>query len=690
MELHQAHLVVPEPLPIPEDAGWGPFRLFDCKRLNGTTRIVDTVVRSAEIVDRIALQIIDLNGNITWATFPVEPDALLPQRNSLDVNSDGVVNLLDLIPIASHYEKRGTDKADANGDGVVDIVDVLLVAAHISSLPGQIVEMFASADVQKWLTDARVLDVENELMAKGRVVLEYLLAEITQPPIVIADKARQKATLQGHTDHVWNVAFSPDGQTLASSSWDHTIRLWDPSTAQHKNRLIGHTDGVLSVAFSPDGQTLASAGWDKTIRLWNPHTGQIKGTLTNHPGSVASVAFSPDGATLASGGAYQTLLLWDTTTWTVETTLKGHTGLVEFVAFSPDGRTLASGSRDHTIRLWNPHTGNHIRTLTSSDTVNRLAFSPDSQTLASAGWDNTIRLWNPHTGKLKRTLPNQTGWVPSVAFSPDGKTLAIGNRGISLWDTDTEQYKMPLAEDIGDAVSIVFSPDGQMLASGSADNLVRLWDLTPTDTSADNINGDTNDDGVVNVLDLIVVASDIGNTGANLAVDVNRDGVVSILDLILVAGMFDGAAAAPSAQPQVPETLTAVEVQGWLTDARALEVRDPIVKRGFVVLEQLLIALTPKETELLANYPNPFNPETWIPYRLAEDAFVTLAIYNGSGQIVRTLDVGHRIASAYESQSKAIYWNGRNDVGERVASGVYFYTLRAGDYNATRKMLILK
>ena len=114
------------------------------------------------------------------------------------------------------------------------------------------------------------------------------------------------------------------------------------------------------------------------------------------------------------------------------------------------------------------------------------------------------------------------------------------------------------------------------------------------------------------------------------------------------------------------------------------------MKRGFLVLEQLLAALTPKETELLANYPNPFNPETWIPYRLAEDAFVTLTIYDRAGQVVRTLEVGHRIASAYESRSKAVYWDGRNDVGERVASGVYFYHLSAGEYSDTRKMLILK
>ena len=210
------------------------------------------------------------------------------------------------------------------------------------------------------------------------------------------------------------------------------------------------------------------------------------------------------------------------------------------------------------------------------------------------------------------------------------------------------------------------------------------------DTELPPMTADVNSDGNVNVLDLILIASKFGNVGTNLVEDVNRDGVVSILDLILAAGMFDSAAAAPSAHPQVPETLTAVEVQGWLIDARALQVRDPIRKRGFLVLEQLLAALTPRETELLSNYPNPFNPETWIPYRLAEDANVTLTIYDSSGQVVRTLDVGHRIASAYESRSKAVYWDGRNEFGEPVASGIYFYTLTTGDFSATRRMVILK
>ena len=114
------------------------------------------------------------------------------------------------------------------------------------------------------------------------------------------------------------------------------------------------------------------------------------------------------------------------------------------------------------------------------------------------------------------------------------------------------------------------------------------------------------------------------------------------------------------------------------------------IKRHRIHLPELVVQEIPAETELLRNYPNPFNPETWIPYRLAQDAFVTLTIYDGNGQMVRTLDVGHQTAAVYENRSRAAYWDGRNYVGESVASGVYFYTLTAGDFSATRKMVILK
>ncbi len=200
---------------------------------------------------------------------------------------------------------------------------------------------------------------------------------------------------------------------------------------------------------------------------------------------------------------------------------------------------------------------------------------------------------------------------------------------------------------------------------------------------------DVNQDGVVNISDLVVVAGRLGQSGPNAA-DVNGDGVVNIQDLILVASALGQTQAAPSLHPASLEMFTAADIQEWLAEAHGLDLTDPKLQSGIRFLEQLLSVLVPKETELLPNYPNPFNPETWIPYRLAEDAFVALVIYDQRGSVVRRFNVGHQTTSVYESRSQAIYWDGRNEVGDRVASGIYFYTLTAGDYSATRKLVILK
>ena len=202
---------------------------------------------------------------------------------------------------------------------------------------------------------------------------------------------------------------------------------------------------------------------------------------------------------------------------------------------------------------------------------------------------------------------------------------------------------------------------------------------------------DVNGDGVVNIQDLVLVASSFGQTGQNSA-DVNGDGVVNIQDLVLVAAAFgDGTTAAPALHPsETLAGLTAADVQHLLTQARQMALTDPTYLRGIAVLEQLLAHLLPKETALLFNYPNPFNPETWIPYQLAEPADVTLHIYSVNGALIRTLDLGHQIAGMYHNKTRAAYWDGRNEQGERVASGVYFYTLSVGDFTATRKMLIRK
>ena len=200
---------------------------------------------------------------------------------------------------------------------------------------------------------------------------------------------------------------------------------------------------------------------------------------------------------------------------------------------------------------------------------------------------------------------------------------------------------------------------------------------------------DVNTDGVINIQDLVLVASNYGNRGKNNA-DVNGDGVINILDLVLVAGAFGGEAGAPSMHSRSLEMLTASDVQKWLTQAQQLDITDVISQRGILFLERLLAALTPKKTALLPNYPNPFNPETWIPYQLAAPADVTVTIYAADGKIVRRFVLGHKSVGLYESKDRAAYWNGKNELGESVASGVYFYTLTAGEFTATRKMLIRK
>ena len=207
-------------------------------------------------------------------------------------------------------------------------------------------------------------------------------------------------------------------------------------------------------------------------------------------------------------------------------------------------------------------------------------------------------------------------------------------------------------------------------------------------TEPTKLTGDINGDGTVNIADLVLVASNLGQIGANVA-DVNSDGVVNIADLVLVAGAL-GTSAAPSIHPQALEMFTATEVKQWLSAAQRLNPTDMNSQRGILFLQQLLVALTPKETALLPNFPNPFNPETWIPYHLAKGADVLLHIYAMNGALVRTLTLGHQAAGKYENRSRAAYWDGKNAFGEPVASGPYFYTLTAGDFTATRKMLIRK
>jgi len=213
---------------------------------------------------------------------------------------------------------------------------------------------------------------------------------------------------------------------------------------------------------------------------------------------------------------------------------------------------------------------------------------------------------------------------------------------------------------------------------------------------------DVNQDGEVNILDLMHVAQYLReNPSVNPQSDVDGDGTIGILDLITVAQHFDeSTASAPILIPkngvnigpfvEGTQELTPATIQAWIENAQIENDGSFAFQKGIANLQRLLTLLTPKRTALFANYPNPFNPETWIPYQLAKPAEVSLTIYAANGKMIKTLVLGHQDAGIYKSRNRAVHWDGRNSIGEPVASGIYFYTLIAGDFTATRKMLIRK
>ena len=281
-------------------------------------------------------------------------------------------------------------------------------------------------------------------------------------------------------------------------------------------------------------------------------------------------------------------------------------------------------------------------------------------------------------------LPDGAFFVPPVvnrgSIELASTTLAGESRGDGTLSTVTFEIM---------AVKASTLTLSETLLSDSAGNTFRPQVEGGEITEPPELKGDVNGDGVVNIQDLVLVASNFGGTGQNVA-DVNGDGVVNIADLVLVAGALGTSAAAPLLSPDALEMLTTADVRQWLSQAHQLDLTATRTQQGIRYLEQLLAVLTPKETVLLANYPNPFNPETWIPYELAKPGNVNITIYDARGAVVRRLAFGHQPAGHYTNRSRAAYWDGRNAFGEPVASGVYFYTLTAGDFTATRKMLIRK
>ena len=254
----------------------------------------------------------------------------------------------------------------------------------------------------------------------------------------------EHTTLQGHTEYVTSVAYSPNGSRIASGSADDTVRIWNVATGEPVGHpLQGHTSLVTSVAYSPNGSRIASGSWDRTVRIWDAATGEPVGApLQGHAGVVDSVAYSPDGTHIVSGSWDKTVRIWDAATGGLVRTLAGHTDKVFSVAYSPDGTHIVSGTWDNHVRIWNAATGGLVRTLAGhTDNVLSVAYSPDGKQIASGSEDRTVRIWDAATGALLHTLQGHTSLVSSVAYSPDGAQIASGSfdKTVRIWGEPMEQ-----------------------------------------------------------------------------------------------------------------------------------------------------------------------------------------------------------------------------------------------------------
>ena len=263
-----------------------------------------------------------------------------------------------------------------------------------------------------------------------------------------------------------------------------------------------------------------------------------------------------------------------------------------------------------------------------------------------------------------------------------------GSRGVELYDYEA---------DPDETVNIAGLPENTELIAHLSERLHAGWQAALPDMSQQvpvpqTLPWDVNNDGVVDIQDLALVSNNVGDgTPTHPKVDVNKDGKVDILDFLLVAAHF-GESNTPGS-PLTHATISAAHfdfVEQWLTEAHLANDGSLAFREGIAALERLMNTAVPIETTLLPNYPNPFNPETWIPYDLAEDAKVEIHIYNLKGESVRQLSVGLQSAGTYRTRSRAAYWDGCNAVGEPVASGVYFYTFHAGQFRSTRRMVIIK
>ena len=339
-----------------------------------------------------------------------------------------------------------------------------------------------------------------------------------------AQTYKKLSDLNGHTTFVKSVAYSPNGKTIVTGSGDKIVRIWDLVKGNKVLELHGHTNWVYSVTYSPDGKKIATGSLDKTVKIWNAATGKKLLDMQGHNNGVKSITYSPDGKTIVTSSCDHIsksscdhiVKIWNASTGINFLNLQGHNDAICSVAYSSDGKTIATGSDDKTVKIWNSTTGSILLNLDGNGkSISNIAYSPDSKTIAVGSgivWDVTtgikllnldqryinigvtyssdgkiiatasktaVELWDAVTGNKLASLLGHSSKITTFAYSPNGKTVAIGSedKTIKVWDTAFNDQLSDVHGHRSGVQSIAYSPDGKTIASSSEDSTVKIWNV---------------------------------------------------------------------------------------------------------------------------------------------------------------------------------------------------------------------
>ena len=530
-----------------------------------------------------------------------------------------------------------------------------------------------------------------------------------------------------HTAGVNAVSFSPDGTRLASGSWDGTTELWDVVTQTEVATLGGHTAGVNAVSFSPDGTRLASGSRDRTVKLWDTATRERIASL-GHGSEITSVSFSPDGTLLASGSWDRTVKLWDVATQTEVASLEGHTSGIVSVSFSaPDGTLLATGGDEGAVILWDVLTRERIIAFGHTDRITSVSFSPDGTTLAAGSADSTILLWN--VSQWKGTRP-----FALKIISGDGQ------KGPASTQLNKPFVVSVVAQDgspLAGAVTFSVTAGGGMLSSTSDANPCTIASSTSSITTTADANGraatrltlgsepgtNTVSATVAGLEPVIFTATAAEQAMPYLLTKIcgnNQEGtayeqlaeplVVSVKDedgaamaRVVVSfavtaggGTLSAATATTNVNGRARTWLTLGSEPGTNTVEATVEGLEPVTFTATGEESPLAdffdsffgggkrVAL-PDSPQLAQNAPNPFNSQTVLAYFLPAPGPVRMEVFTLTGQRVAVLYQGLQEAGYHR-----LHWNGRDDAGRLVASGMYLYRLVTDETVLARKLILLR